>query len=371
MRRGLGTVLAVAVGAGTVAAVADPAAAGVSPYHRFAGAVVGGATVPDGAAGCAGPGAAREVSFPVSGVPTGSQLTGVRITGLMLSHPRVSDLTVSLVAPGGAEHVLFSRTGVSLDDPDGYDARLTGPYAFSDDRSTEWWTWASGAEVPAGRYFPTAPGDRSRADPVRTGLTAAFAGLADPNGVWRLRVADHCQGPPGALGEVGAATLELKTAVDDMFGCVAEGMRSASARTDLAAADAPLGAARTALTATAAQQGAADAARQSAAVGEGSSTASASAAEHALGAARQAVIKATAALAQATKQAKKAKKAGPPKAVAKARAKVKRARRSLQAARAKEQSAAEAAYDAARSGWQDARDRLEQARQAEVYCLDS
>ncbi len=27
--------------------------------------------------------------------------------------------------------------------------------------------------------------------------------------------------------------------------------------------------------------------------------------------------------------------------------------------------------EAARTGWQDARDRLEQARQAEVYCLDS
>lgn len=397
VRRWLGAGLVLAIGAvGTVVGVGSSASAGISPYHRFAG--VGAGQIADGGAGCAGPGPARELAFTVSGVPTGSPLTGVRVSGLLLAHPRVGDLTLTLIAPDGTAHVLFSRTGVSVDRADGYDAALLGPYAFSDDHSTEWWTWASGAEVPAGRYFSTAPGAPERAGPVRTGITEAFAGLADPNGDWRLRLTDQCQGPSGPLGEVRAATLDVKTAADDMNSCIAEGMRTASAQVDLAAAEEVLAAARSALAAAATQRGATEFAHAAAATAAGAAATTAAAAQSAAVLAAQAAKQAAKALSAAKKRAERSE-------TSRAKVRVKKARKALRAARAKQhaaaaaagsaatgsasahaaaaaastvaaqavagRAAADAAYDAARSAWQSARDRVEEVGEAEAFCLDS
>lgn len=136
----------------------------------------------------------------VQGLPEGG-LSGVRVTDMRLSHPRVSGLTVRLIAPDGSNRLLFGMTGYSPTYFDGDDSDLAGPYCFSDTATPPqggWWQAARAANseqaIPAGAYFATTMGtSAAAAGGDATSITNAFAGVTNPNGTWTLRIIDHCE----------------------------------------------------------------------------------------------------------------------------------------------------------------------------------
>jgi hypothetical protein len=131
------------------------------------------------------------------------------------AHSWIGDLDVTLIAPDSTAHVIFSRVGAKellagsgfLDCGDNH--RLAGTYTFTD-RAPASPTFAAAAHdagqsvVPTGSYrTSTVGGWRS------TLMTPVFAGLADLNGAWTLRVRDV---DLGFTGSVASSSLTLTTA---------------------------------------------------------------------------------------------------------------------------------------------------------------
>ncbi len=168
--------------------------------------------IPDAGAGCGNPAAtSRDVVFSVSGLP--GRLSTVEVKANIL-HTWIGDLTATLIAPGGEQHILFSNTGgvPSFICGDGSD--LIGNYTFKDTASgTNWWTAAfdNVNSIPTGEYRTTEAGPMASAEtsPV-TELSAAFQGINSPNGIWTLRVNDA---NGGDTGSVESAQLTLTTTI--------------------------------------------------------------------------------------------------------------------------------------------------------------
>jgi len=236
------------------------------------------------------PGAVRNVTFSVSGMT--KPLTDVRITGLRFDPPHgfVGDLTVSLIAPNGATHVIFSRTGATTATGTGDTSDALGPYTFADDATGSWWAAAAAVDintaVAPGSYRTSQSGGAGSPSPApATNLTAAFAGVPDPNGTWTLRFLDNCGGDDTS---VTAATLELT----DSRGCSAQ---------------------------------------QSAVL---AATATATSADQAIDSAKSAVAKAQKKVKKAKKGLKEALLSGTDRAIGKARAKLKKAKKANKAGKA-------------------------------------
>ena len=73
---------------------------------------------------------------------------------------------------------------------------VSGPYTFTDAPTPhDWWDEAEAqgeaGTIPAGRYRATTPGGAESGGAVQP-ITAAFAGMTDPNGLWTLSVTDRC-----------------------------------------------------------------------------------------------------------------------------------------------------------------------------------
>jgi hypothetical protein len=174
---------------------------------------VGSGGIPDGGVGgCGNNGLPLEVTFNVSGLdpyPPGKVEVDLDIT-----HSWVGDVTVTLVAPDATEFNLFSRTRVTIAGGCGDSSDLDGAYTFADSAiGTNWWDEAfvqgSGDVLTTDIYRTTETGGDGQVDPAPvTDLTAAFAGIADSNGTWILRVFD---GGVGDLGTVTSADLLLES----------------------------------------------------------------------------------------------------------------------------------------------------------------
>jgi subtilisin-like proprotein convertase family protein len=270
---------------GALALVAPPSQA-VPGAHKFAGTGFG--AIPDGSSPCPTPGAPRNVTFNVTGMT--APLTDVRITGLQFdpAHPFLGDLSVSLIAPNGATHVVFARTGATTAAGFGDTSNVSGPYTFADDAAGNWWTAAaavdSNTNVAPGSYRTSQSGGAGATGAVSS-MNAAFAALANPNGTWTLRVTDGCAGDTGA---VTAATLELT----DPTACATQQAAVSSAATAAASAD------------------------------------------QAAAAAGDAVAKATKKVTKAKQRLKKAVRSGAQGKIAKAKAKLKKAKKAAKAAKA-------------------------------------
>jgi subtilisin-like proprotein convertase family protein len=198
--------------------VAPPDAAAPEPsalvYLDFPATPASLGAIADGGAGtgCASaPGPYRNVTFNVSGVV--GPVRSVRIS-LTLNHTWVGDLDVSLMAPGGQTHVIFSRTGATTTPACGDSSNTAGPYSFHDQAGSPpsggWWQAANvagdGVAVQSGTYRTTAAGGAGQVNPApATLMDPVFAGVA-PNGTWTLRVRDV-----SALdtGSITAATLSI------------------------------------------------------------------------------------------------------------------------------------------------------------------
>jgi hypothetical protein len=110
--------------------------------------------------------------------------------------------------------VIFASTGATTSAGVGDSSNLGGLYSFKDSAAgVNWWQAAATAGpdalVPAGDYRTTAAGPQGTVNnSPETNMTAAFAGVANPNGTWTLTVSDNAGLDTGA---VSAATLRLTT----------------------------------------------------------------------------------------------------------------------------------------------------------------
>jgi len=194
----------------TADARSGPANTLASATFAANGATLG--SIPDGTAlvppAC---GAPRDVTFTVTGL-TGS-VTGVKVA-FSANHTWVGDVEATLIAPNGASHLLFARTGATNDDPNdaafGYDDDLVAAntYSFEDSATTNWWTSAGVIPtVPTSDNRTVISGGAGTTDPAAvTNMNSDFIRVVNANGTWTLRFRD-CSNTE--TGNVTAATLTL------------------------------------------------------------------------------------------------------------------------------------------------------------------
>ncbi|MBK7705401.1 MAG: hypothetical protein IPJ30_06360 [Acidobacteria bacterium] len=184
------------------------------PSATFAGTGFG--AIPDGPTGCLDSpgGTPLNVTFNVSGLS--GAVNKVELNGMTFSpaHSWSADVKAILIAPNGASHVLFGRTGATTSNSCGTSSDLVGPYNFGDLNNTPpaggWWQAAAANPVAAGSYRTTALGGAGATNPSpATVMNSAFTGVANANGTWTLRLTDHGGGDTGTLS---AATLLVETA---------------------------------------------------------------------------------------------------------------------------------------------------------------
>lgn len=177
-----------------------------APAATFAGANFG--SIPDGTATGGGAfGAARDITFNVTGISGNVSNVSVSFNA---SHTFIGDLDVVLKAPGGTpSHVVFSRTGATSATGfgSGGDLNPANLYTFNDTATTNWWSAATAATVPAGNYRTTAAGGAGQVNPAPvTNMNAAFTSVSNANGTWTLSFRD---GASFDTGSVSAATLTV------------------------------------------------------------------------------------------------------------------------------------------------------------------
>ncbi len=184
------------------------------PPVTFAGANVG--AIPDPASGnCWGAfvPTPRNITFVVTdvlGPPSNVELS----TTFSPIHSWVGDVRATLIAPNGASHIVFGRTGATTSTDSGDRSDLAGPYVFKDSAvGVNWWTEALNRldleALSAGNYRTTTGGGVVGAG-TNTLMTPAFSGVRNPIGTWTLRVEDGCSGDTGTIS---AATLTLEAAL--------------------------------------------------------------------------------------------------------------------------------------------------------------
>ena len=209
------TVMSTATNTATNTPTATPTAA-CTPAANVTVTGTGTGAIPDGGSGTPPVyGAARVISFVVSGI-TGP-LTSVS-TSVTLTHSYVGDVDMILRSPSGlVSFVTASRIGVTTAGSYGDSSNFSGAYNFTDAATgSNIWTIASGlganANIGAGNYRTTGAGGAGQTNPAPvTNLTAAFAGLtsAQINGTWTLSIRD---GAAADTGTVTAANLVLRGA---------------------------------------------------------------------------------------------------------------------------------------------------------------
>ncbi len=193
-----------------VFAVVLGGAAMIAGASVFPGAGVG--PIPDGGPACGPVGANLDITFTVAGEPAGAPV-GVGVE-MSINHTWVGDVTATLIAPDGVTEVaMFGRTGVITATGCGDSSDLGAAYGFFDatGNATNWWDEATAqggaAVMTAANYKATAVGGAGQVNPPPfVVIDTAFAGVADPNGTWTLRVTDS---GGGDTGDVSAANLFL------------------------------------------------------------------------------------------------------------------------------------------------------------------
>lgn len=159
----------------------------------------------------------KDVTFTASGLSGAPSAVNISMTFGTPNHTFVGDIVATLIAPNGASHTIFGRTGATTATAFGDSSDLGATYTFSDTApappSGGWWQQATTAGATAimatGTYRTTASGGAGATNPQPpTSINAAFTGVASPNGTWTLRLADGCGGDTGS---VTAATLDVVT----------------------------------------------------------------------------------------------------------------------------------------------------------------
>lgn len=184
----------------------------------FPGSGVG--AIADGGGACAPTyGTPRNVTFAVTGLVGSPISVSVDVT---MTHTFVGDIEARLIAPNGANMILFSRVGATTATAFGDSSQLGGTYAFDDDAVADnFWTVATAGAcgdtciIAPDTYRTTQAGGAGTSNPAPiTNLSAAFAGVSNANGTWTLRLSDGCQQD---TGEVTAANLTILGIDDTIF----------------------------------------------------------------------------------------------------------------------------------------------------------
>lgn len=159
-------------------------------------------------------GAPLNVTFNVTGLS--GTVNKVEVNNLTFSpaHSWAADVRAILIAPNGATHSLFGRTGATTSTACGSAADLTGPYNFGDLNTSPpsggWWQASTLATITPGSYRTTGVGGAGATNPMpATNMNASFSGVTNANGTWTLRFTDH---GGGDTGSVSAANLLVETA---------------------------------------------------------------------------------------------------------------------------------------------------------------
>ncbi len=161
--------------------------------------------IPDSLGECGTDGAPHFVVVPVSGVVGG--VTGVSVS-MALTHTWMGELTATLIAPDGTQHVIFGRTRATTPTDWGSSFDLNGStYTFNDAAGGNWWMAATQDPVPGGAYRTSAIGGFPGATGPATAMNPVFANR-EPNGTWRVRFTDSCRLD---VGTVSALSLALTT----------------------------------------------------------------------------------------------------------------------------------------------------------------
>lgn len=190
-----------------------------APAATFPGTNLG--AIPDGASPCHAPGvvAPRDVSFNVGGLSGAVTDVNVSMAFGGPNHSFIGDVTATLIAPNGTSHTIFGRTLATTSTAFGDSSDLgAGPYIFDDSAAAPpsggWWQQATAAAattaMATGTYRTTNSGGSGAVNPQPpTSINTAFAGVANANGIWTLRLTDGCNADTGAIAE---ASLTLETA---------------------------------------------------------------------------------------------------------------------------------------------------------------
>ncbi|MDJ0657449.1 MAG: proprotein convertase P-domain-containing protein [Xanthomonadales bacterium] len=179
-------------------------AAGFAQVETVTIPATGVGTIPDrGTAGCGPPaGAPLVLSYDASGVrASGADLQSVEVD-LDFTHNWIGDVTATLAAPDGTEHVLFARTGATTPTGCGDSSDANGVYSFSDTATGDWWAEASlqtgGADLAMGSYRTSSPGGTAGGGAL-TNMTSAFSGISNVDGTWTLTLTDSGGGEQGTV----------------------------------------------------------------------------------------------------------------------------------------------------------------------------
>jgi hypothetical protein len=170
--------------------------------------------IPDGPSSSRSCGTPRDVLFNVSGFAGNFGSASITFNA---THSYVGDLEVSLIAPTGTTHLLFSFVGSTSNTNAGDNSNLGGAYTFTDTATANFWAAAAVAgnntNVPAGSYRTQAAGPFSNANPGPpfTSINASFAGLLQSqiNGTWTLRFRDCWAADTGSVSSASLTILPL------------------------------------------------------------------------------------------------------------------------------------------------------------------
>lgn len=147
-----------------------------------------------------------DITFPMGDL---SQINDISID-IEMDHTWVGDLDVTLIAPNGDQHIIFSDTGAVGGNGSGDSSNLDGLYTFGDTiwPINNWWAAAEAAGggdiIPPGPYLTTAAAGTPN-EGQDTFMTPAFRS-AYAAGEWVLNVVDDAGGDPG---NINAAKLRI------------------------------------------------------------------------------------------------------------------------------------------------------------------
>ncbi|HVE59936.1 MAG TPA: VCBS repeat-containing protein [Pyrinomonadaceae bacterium] len=188
-----------------------------APAATFTGTGTGNIPdLPSGTTCQTAQGTPLNVTFNVTGITGNVSNVAISATGF---HSWVGDITATLIAPNGASHSVFGRTGATTAGSSGDSSDFNGTYNFTDAAAAPpsggWWQEATlqGAAVALtpGSYRTTASGGAGATNPMpATSMNPSFTGVANANGTWTLRLTDGCALDTGnisasVLTVVGAA----------------------------------------------------------------------------------------------------------------------------------------------------------------------